>query len=101
MNQYNAQHLKARVVVEGANGPTTFKADQALEARGVQIIPDMLANVGGVTLENINAWFKICSNSQTIAIPSILGIPGIHSKPAKYSQNTLTNDVGDFVLFYH
>ena len=57
LNQYNAQHLKARVVVEGANGPTTFKADQILEAKGVQIIPDMLANVGGVTVSYFE-WLK-------------------------------------------
>jgi glutamate dehydrogenase (NAD(P)+) len=35
LNQFNADNLKARVVVEGANGPTTFKADQMLEAKGV------------------------------------------------------------------
>jgi glutamate dehydrogenase (NAD(P)+) len=38
-----------RLVVEGANGPTTPAGDAALEARGVQLIPDFLANAGGVT----------------------------------------------------
>ncbi|MFI9629373.1 Glu/Leu/Phe/Val dehydrogenase [Streptomyces sp. NPDC052042] len=44
----NADRVRARVVVEGANGPTTREADGILEARGVLVVPDILANAGGV-----------------------------------------------------
>ncbi len=52
-NQLTAQtapHVKAWMVAEGANGPTTPEADQILEDRGVIIIPDILCNAGGVTV---------------------------------------------------
>ncbi len=45
-----APHIKARVLVEGANGPTTPKADEILRENGVTILPDILANAGGVTV---------------------------------------------------
>jgi glutamate dehydrogenase (NAD(P)+) len=47
----NVQKISPRVkiVAEGANGPTTVEADQALEERGIFVIPDFLANAGGVT----------------------------------------------------
>lgn len=45
----NAPHIRARVIVEGANGPTSPEADQHLYDRGVFIVPDILANAGGVT----------------------------------------------------
>jgi glutamate dehydrogenase (NAD(P)+) len=44
----NAAHLRCRVLTEGANGPTTLEADQILEDKGVFILPDILANSGGV-----------------------------------------------------
>jgi len=44
----NAPHVRARLVVEGANGPTTPDADRILEAAGVLVVPDILANAGGV-----------------------------------------------------
>ncbi len=44
----NANDVKAKVVVEGANGPTTNKADTILSDRGVLVVPDILANAGGV-----------------------------------------------------
>jgi glutamate dehydrogenase (NAD(P)+) len=44
-----AAALGARVLVEAANGPTTPEADHVLEARGVTVVPDILANAGGVT----------------------------------------------------
>lgn len=44
----NADRLRARVVVEGANGPTTPEADAVLEAAGCLVVPDILANAGGV-----------------------------------------------------
>jgi len=46
----NAGDVKARVICEGANGPTTAAADRILEEKGVFVIPDILANAGGVTV---------------------------------------------------
>lgn len=46
----NAGEVRARMVVEGANGPTTPDADAILGSRGILLIPDVLANAGGVTV---------------------------------------------------
>jgi len=46
----NADRIRARIVVEGANGPTTPEADDILASNGVKVIPDVLANAGGVTV---------------------------------------------------
>jgi glutamate dehydrogenase (NAD(P)+) len=46
----NAGRLQASVVIEGANGPTTPDADLILERRGIVVVPDILANAGGVTV---------------------------------------------------
>ncbi|MFN2468759.1 MAG: Glu/Leu/Phe/Val dehydrogenase [Gaiellaceae bacterium] len=47
---YNADKVKAKVICEGANGPVTPTADEILEDRGVVILPDILANAGGVVV---------------------------------------------------
>jgi glutamate dehydrogenase (NAD(P)+) len=46
----NAADIKAKLIVEGANGPTTADADPILNAKGVLVVPDILANAGGVTV---------------------------------------------------
>ena len=46
----NVDQVKAKLIVEGANGPTTAVADKELEKRGVVVVPDILANAGGVTV---------------------------------------------------
>jgi glutamate dehydrogenase len=46
----NAQEVKAKLVIEEANGPTTPEADKILREKGVTIVPDVLANAGGVTV---------------------------------------------------
>lgn len=44
----NAPHIRAKLIVEGANGPTTTEADRVLKERGIPVVPDILANAGGV-----------------------------------------------------
>ncbi|MFM1873958.1 MAG: hypothetical protein RL398_3380 [Planctomycetota bacterium] len=46
----NAANIKARIITEGANGPCTANADKILDQKGVFVIPDILANAGGVTV---------------------------------------------------
>jgi glutamate dehydrogenase (NAD(P)+) len=50
LTRFNAPHVKARIVAEGANGPTTPEADDILFDRGIFVIPDILCNAGGVTV---------------------------------------------------
>jgi len=46
----NAQKIQAKVIIEGANGPTAAGADEILDKKGVFVVPDILANAGGVTV---------------------------------------------------
>jgi glutamate dehydrogenase (NAD(P)+) len=50
ITQDNADRIRARLIVEGANGPTTSEADQILVDRGVAVVPDIMANAGGVVV---------------------------------------------------
>ncbi len=59
----NAEHVRARFVVEGANGPTTPAADRILFERGVPVLPDILCNAGGVTVSYYE-WVQNHENEQ-------------------------------------
>ena len=62
INAQNADRIRAKVIVEGANGPTTVEADDILEQKGVVLVPDILANSGGV----IVSYFEWVQNLQAL-----------------------------------
>jgi glutamate dehydrogenase len=62
ITEENARQIKARIVVEAANGPTTLEATKILAERGIMLVPDILANAGGVTV----SYFEWVQNNQGI-----------------------------------
>jgi glutamate dehydrogenase (NAD(P)+) len=62
ITEVNAARLKCRLMVEGANGPTTLEADRILAERGITVVPDILANAGGVTV----SYFEWVQDSQHV-----------------------------------
>lgn len=63
INSENADKIRARIIVEGANGPTTVEADEILNKKGVVVVPDILANAGGVVV----SYFEWVQNIQSIS----------------------------------
>jgi glutamate dehydrogenase (NAD(P)+) len=69
-----ARRIRADVVVEAANGPTTADADQVLDDRGIVVVPDILANAGGVTA----SYFEWAQNRQGVAWPDGVAAERLH-----------------------
>jgi glutamate dehydrogenase (NAD(P)+) len=74
-----ASRITARLVVEGANGPTTPAADAILEANGVIVVPDILANGGGVTA----SYFEWAQNRQGYAWDDNVLADRLHNRMEK------------------
>lgn len=62
VNGGNADRVQAKVIVEGANGPLSTEADEILERKGVVVVPDILANCGGVVV----SYFEWVQNLQSL-----------------------------------
>ncbi|RYU75812.1 Glu/Leu/Phe/Val family dehydrogenase [Hymenobacter persicinus] len=60
INEHNAHNIKAKLIVEGANGPTSASADPIINEKGIMVVPDILANSGGVTV----SYFEWVQNRQ-------------------------------------
>ncbi|MFM9129690.1 MAG: Glu/Leu/Phe/Val family dehydrogenase [Actinomycetes bacterium] len=65
INEKNHEKIQAKIIVEGANQPLTLEADQALQKRGVVVVPDILANAGGV----MGSYFEWTQNIQEFRWP--------------------------------
>ncbi|MDR1858210.1 MAG: Glu/Leu/Phe/Val dehydrogenase [Treponema sp.] len=88
INEQNAKDIKARIVIEAANGPTTVEADKILADRGIIVVPDILANAGGVIVsyfewvQNIQAlmWdeIEISENLDRIMCKAFESVYGLH-----------------------
>ncbi len=63
INADNADKIRAKLIVEGANGPTTVEADEILNKKGITVVPDILANAGGVVV----SYFEWVQNIQSVS----------------------------------
>ncbi|QSR24433.1 glutamate dehydrogenase [Nocardioides aromaticivorans] len=95
IHEGNADRIRARLVVEGANGPTSTRADELLRERGVLVVPDILANAGGVVVSyfewvqaNQAYWWSEDEVNQRLAERMLLAWQRVHER-ATTDQTTL------------
>lgn len=100
--EQNADTVKTKLIVEGANAPTTFEADKIFAQRGIHIVPDILANAGGVTV----SYFEWVQNLQQFRwelseVNQRLErrmVQGYHAIKAKAEEHRTTLRRGAFLL---
>ncbi len=100
--EQNADSVKTKLIVEGANAPTTFEADHIFQQRGIHIVPDILANAGGVTV----SYFEWVQNLQQFRwelseVNQRLErrmVQGYHAIKAKAEEHRTTLRRGAFLL---
>jgi len=93
----NVKDIKAKLIVEGANGPTTAWADKELEERGVMVVPDILANAGGVTVSYFEwvqdrmgyFWTEEIVNSR-LEMTMVKAFEEVHAKAKEYDVSMRT-----------
>ena len=90
----NAANVKAQIVAEGANGPTTPEADEILSAKGVFVVPDILANGGGVTVSYFewvqNLYRYFWSEEEVVEKQIVMmrnAFKNVYAAAEKYSVN--------------
>ena len=93
---------QTKLIVEGANAPTTFEADQIFEQRGIHVVPDILANAGGVTVsyfewvQNLQQFrWELSEVNQRLERKMVQGFDAIK---AKAEQHRTTLRRGAFLL---
>lgn len=102
INEQNAARVRARIVVEGANGPTTSAADAVLREADVTVVPDILANAGGVVVSyfewvqaNQAYWWSVAEVEQrleermTVAWQRVRGFAERHGLTLRTAATTL------------
>ncbi len=103
ISKVNANAIQAKLIVEGANGPTTPEADDILQERGIIVVPDVIANAGGVTVsyfewvQDFSSFFwteeEINQRLDKIMIDAFRGIVSV-AKTHNVSLRTATFIVG-------
>jgi glutamate dehydrogenase (NADP+) len=102
IDKHNAGNIKARQIIEIANGPVTSDADEILEKKGIPVLPDVLVNAGGVTVsyfewvqnragyyweeEKVNARLEKCITREARTIFDLSDEKGISLRTAAYLQ---------------
>jgi glutamate dehydrogenase (NAD(P)+) len=97
INADNAAEVQARIIVEGANGPTTPEADEILARRGVLLVPDILANAGGVVVsyfewvqDRYGYFWKVAEVNERLEEKMVAAFDAVWSTKEKFEVDART-----------